>query len=161
MIKTGKVVTLAYTLKDEDGKVLDEANAADPFMYLHGGGQIVPGLESALEGLDTGAKKDVVVSAEEGYGEYDEDLCMTVKRSQFPAEMDVQEGMQFETQSPDGQGMVFTVESMEGDEVEINGNHPLAGEALHFSVEVLGVRDATEEEKKHGHAHGPDGHGHH
>ena len=161
MIKNGMVVGLAYTLKDEDGKVLDEASAQEPFLYLHGGGQIVPGLESGLEGLSVGEKKEVVVSAEEGYGEYDEDLCMTVKRTQFPEEMDVQEGMQFETQSPDGHGMVFTVEGIEGYKVEINGNHPLAGETLNFSIEVLSVREATDDEKTHGHAHGPDGHHHH
>ena len=163
MIKNGKVVNLAYTLKNDGGEVLDQADSKDPFTYLHGGSQIVPGLESALEGLNVGDKKKVTVKPEDGYGEINEELKLSVARSQFPKEMEVEEGMQFETSSPDGAGMVFTVEEIQGDKVMIDGNHPLAGETLHFDVEVLEVRDATAEEVEHGHAHGEDddhGHGH-
>lgn len=161
IIKAGKVVNLSYSLKNDQGETLDQADANDPFVYLHGSQQIVPGLENALEGLKIGDKKKVTVAPAEGYGELDNDLRLTVNRSQFPEGAQLQEGMQFETRSPDGHGLVFTVETIEGDKVHINGNHPLAGQTLHFDVEVLEMRDATEEEQSHGHAHGPDGHHHH
>jgi len=160
MIQNGKVVGLAYVLKDSQGQKLDESNGADPFVYIQGAHQIVPGLENALEGLAVGAKKDVVVSAEEGYGEVNPDLRLTVKRTQFPGATDLQTGMQFQAQGPDGHGMVFTVADIQGEDVTIDGNHPLAGQSLHFSVEVLSIRDATQEEMDHGHVHGPEGHHH-
>ncbi len=159
-IQKGKVVDLSYTLKDSDGELLDQADTQDPFSYLHGADEVVPGLEKALEGLNIGDKKVVVVSAAEGYGEVDEQLKVAVKRSQFPKGADLKAGMQFETESPDGEPMIFEIEKVEGEQVFVNGNHPLAGVTLHFDVEVLGVRDATEEEVEHGHAHGPHGHDH-
>jgi FKBP-type peptidyl-prolyl cis-trans isomerase SlyD len=160
-IKNGKVVDLAYTLKSTDGEVLDQAEKDDPFTYLHGGSQIVPGLESALEGCKAGDKKKVSVEPAEGYGVKNPDLKLVVSRAQFPADVEVESGMQFRAHSADGQEVIFTVESLVGDKVHIDGNHPLAGETLHFDVEVLSVRDATKEELEHGHAHGPDGHHHH
>jgi FKBP-type peptidyl-prolyl cis-trans isomerase SlyD len=160
MIKNGKVVDLRYSLKNSQGELLDEADAADPFTYLHGAQQVVPGLESALEGLKIGDKKKVVVSPEDGYGIKDPKLSMVVKKAQFPGNLELEAGMQFEATSNTGEEIIFTVESIEGDEVRVDGNHPLAGETLHFDVEVLQIRDATQEEIEHGHAHGPDGHGH-
>ncbi len=160
-IENGKVVDLGYTLRNGEGEVLDEADAADAFTYLHGTQQIVPGLESALQGLKVGDKKKVVVSPAEGYGELDPTLKMSVKRSQFPDGEELEEGAMFETENEDGDPVVFTVESIEGDRIHVDGNHPLAGETLHFDVEVLKIRDATSEELEHGHAHGPDGHHHH
>ena len=160
MIKNGKVVDLSYSLKNSKGEVLDQADAKDPFTYLHGAQQIVPGLENALEGMKIGDKKQVTVPPSQGYGEKNPQLKLAVNRSQFPAGMEVQPGMQFEADTGDGHGMMFTVESIQGDKVNIDGNHPLAGETLHFNVEVLNVRDATAEELNHGHAHGPEGHGH-
>jgi FKBP-type peptidyl-prolyl cis-trans isomerase SlyD len=160
-IDEGKVVDLVYSLKNDEGEILDEADRESPFTYLHGGQQIVPGLEKALIGLMIGDKKKVVVSPEEGYGELNPELKLTVARTQFPESLEVEPGMQFEAQTPDGHGVVFTVESLEGDKVHIDGNHPLAGQTLHFEVEVLSMRDATKEELEHGHAHGPDGHHHH
>lgn len=159
-IKTGKVVNLKYTLRNGEGEVLDQSDATHPFLYMHGSSQIIPGLESALEGLKAGDKKMVVVAPEQGYGEKDPQLVIKVKRSQFPEEADVQAGMQFESRSQEGYSMVFTVAEVVGDEVTIDGNHPMAGVTLHFDVEVMDVRDATEEEKSHGHAHGPGGHHH-
>jgi FKBP-type peptidyl-prolyl cis-trans isomerase SlyD len=159
-IQNGKVIQLAYTLTNAAGDVLDRSDKADPFMYLHGAGQIVPGLETGLEGCKVGDKKKVVVPPGAGYGEVDPELKMSVKRTQFPPTVEMEAGMQFESRSPDGQGMIFTIESIEGDQVHIDGNHPLAGQTLHFDVEVLTVRDATEEEQEHGHAHGEGGHGH-
>jgi FKBP-type peptidyl-prolyl cis-trans isomerase SlyD len=159
-IQNGKVVQLAYTLTNTDGDVLDQSDASDPFVYLHGASQIVPGLENGLEGCKAGDKKKVVVPPAAGYGEIDAELKMSVKRTQFPPTVEIEEGMQFESRSPDGHGMIFTIESVEGDQVHIDGNHPLAGQTLNFDVEVLNVRDATEEEQAHGHAHGEGGHGH-
>jgi len=153
------VVELLYTLKDSKGEVIDRSEKDDPLFYLHGEGQIVPGLEKELEGLAAGAKKRVVVSPDEGYGVSNPDLKISVKRSQFPGDVEVKEGMQFQAQAGD-QGVVFTVASIEGDTVMIDGNHPLADQVLHFDVEVVSVREATKEELAHGHAHGPDGHGH-
>lgn len=160
MIQNGKVVGLAYVLKDSKGQTLDESKAGDPFVYIQGANQIVPGLENALEGLTVGAKKDVVVSPEDGYGEVNPGLKLTVKRSQFPGATDIQPGMQFQAQGPDGHGMVFSITDVQGEDVTIDGNHPLAGQSLHFSVEVLSIRDATQEEMDHGHVHGPGGHHH-
>ena len=161
MISEGKVVQLVYLLQDADGKKLDQADASSPFTYLHGSGQIVPGLETALEGMKVGEKKKVVVSPEEGYGEKNPGLRLAVNRTQFPGDMELEVGMQFEADSGNGEGIVFTIEKVEGDQVHIDGNHPMAGVTLHFSVEVLGVREATAEEAEHGHAHGPGDHHHH
>lgn len=161
MIKDGTVVNLAYTLKNHEGEVLDSADENDPFVYLHGASQILPGLEKPLEGLKPGDTKKIEVKAADGYGEINSELKLTVKRSQFPEGAELTEGMQFETEGPDGAGYVFLVERVEGDQVHLDGNHPLAGQDLFFDVRVLEVRDATEEEKAHGHAHGPDGHHHH
>lgn len=161
MITNGKVVQLNYLLQDSEGKNLDQADSNHPFTYLHGSGQIVPGLEAALEGLKIGDKKDVVVAPADGYGEKNPNLRLVVDRSQFPQGMDLEVGMQFEADSGNGEGLVFTIEKIEDKKVHIDGNHPLAGVTLHFHVEVLTVRDATEEELDHGHAHGEDGHHHH
>ncbi len=159
MIQDGKVVYLKYLLKSSEGEVLDEADVNDPFIYLHGAHQIVPGLESALKGLNLGDKKQVSVQPQDGYGVVDPKLKMAVKRSQFPSDVQLEEGMQFQVDTNDGHEMLFTVEAVKGDQVHVNGNHPLAGQVLHFDVEVLKIRDATEEEISHGHAH--DGHHHH
>ena len=161
MIQNGKVVGIAYELKDSEGETIDQAGRDDPFIYLHGASQIVPGLEEALMGLKEGDKKSVVIQPDQAYGEVNPGLVMTVNKSQFPNAEKIEAGMQFQAQSPEGHGMIFTIAEVNGDQVTIDGNHPLAGEALHFAVEVLSVRDATEEEKSHGHAHGPGGHHHH
>lgn len=160
MITKGKVVSLAYSLKNEAGEVLDSGDKSNPFAYLHGMNQIVPGLERALEGMKTGEKKSVEIEPKDGYGEYDKGLIVQVSKTQFPPNVQLRPGMQFEGGSPDGSPLVFTVEKVEGDAVTVNGNHPLAGETLYFDIEVLSVRDATADEMSHGHAHG-DGSGHH
>ena len=160
MVSAGKVVNITYCLTDTEGNILDKSDAADPFTYLHGEQQIVPGLEQALEGLKVGDKKKVEVSPELGYGETDPSLQLTVKRTQFPKDLEIKVGMQFEAASPDGHGIMFTIKGVEDDKVHIDGNHPMAGKTLHFDVEILAVRDVTEEEKSHGHAHAGDGHHH-
>src|ERR1700761_312578 len=106
-ISDGKVVQLSYSLTNAKGELLDRADRDEPFTYLHGASQIVPGLESALNGLKTGDKKKVVVAAADGYGEIDKELHLTVKRTQFPADVKIEPGMQFETRGPDGTGTIF------------------------------------------------------
>ena len=161
MIKHGSVVSMSYRLTNDAGEELDRAEKAEPFTYLHGVGQIVPGLQDALEGLKIGDKRSVVLQPEEAYGDVNEQLRITVDRSDFPPNVSIAPGMQFMADMGQGQQMVFTVTDVDGDAISVDGNHPLAGETLHFDVEIIGIREATQEEMAHGHAHGPDGHHHH
>ena len=161
MVKKNSVVSLSYCLKNANGEELDRADKDKPFAYLHGNGQMVPGLEKELDGLAIGDKKDVTVSPAEGYGDLNPELRNEVDRANFPKDADIQPGMQFEGQGDGGTRAVFTVKAVVGDKIHVDGNHPLAGETLHFSIEIAGVRDATQEELTHGHAHGEGGaHGH-
>ncbi len=148
---------MGYRLTDANGQELDKADSSAPLSYLHGHQQIVPGLEKALEGMQVGEKKDVSLTPEEGYGEVNPDLRLKLPRTQFPKEMEITPGLQFQASLGDRQH-VFTIVADEGENVKIDGNHPLAGQALNFSVEILGIREATKEELEHGHSH--DG-GHH
>ena len=161
MVKKNSVVSLSYCLKNSNGVELDSADKNQPFAYLHGMGQMVPGLEKELEGLTIGDKKDVTVSPAEGYGDLNPQLRIEVDRANFPKDADIQPGMQFEGKGDGGTQTVFTVKAVVGDKIHVDGNHPLAGETLHFSIEVTGVRDATQEELTHGHAHGEGGAHHH
>jgi FKBP-type peptidyl-prolyl cis-trans isomerase SlyD len=160
VIDKDKVVSLHYTLTGSDGEVLDRSEEGEPFDYLHGAGNIVPGLERALEGRGHGDELRVAVAAEDGYGERDEEMLLVVQRDRFEAAGPLETGMRFQADTPVG-ARVFTIIGIDGDEVTIDGNHPLAGETLNFDVKVTGVRDATAEELAHGHPHGPDGHHHH
>lgn len=160
VIGSGKVVGMSYSLTDDKGVILDQASHAEPFLFIQGSSQIVPGLETALVGLKVGEKKKVSVSPEEGYGPLHDGLKMTVNKDQFPGIENIEAGMQFQAQSPEGHGMVFTIIEVKGEEVTIDGNHPLAGQTLHFDVEILSMRDATSEEMSHGHVHGEGGHHH-
>lgn len=153
-----KVVTIDYTLTDDQGNVIDKSEGGQ-FAYLHGAQNIIPGLEQALEGKSAGDAVQVKVSPEEGYGQRDDALQQQVPREMF-GEHDPQVGMQFHAQTPDGQMITVTVVGAEGDQVTVDANHPLAGVNLNFDVEILEVRDATEEEVSHGHVHGPGGHEH-
>ena len=160
MIKKNKVVSMSYCLKNTKGEELDRADTDKPLDYLHGGGNIVPGLESALEGLKIGDKKEVTVEPEDGYGEILTDLKREVERKAFPADQKIASGMQFMAELSDGKKHPFNVVEIKEDKVQVDGNHPLAGQTLQFSVEIMKVRDATPEELKHGHAHGEGGHHH-
>ena len=160
MIKKDSVVSLRYILKNKNGEELDRSENATPLAYMHGYGQIVPGLENVLEGLAVGDKKEVTVTPQEGYGEVQPELKMKVGRDKFPADVNIERGMQFSSKMEDGGEIPFTVLAIEGDDVLLDGNHPLAGETLHFSVEVVEVRSATAEELQHGHVHGAGGHHH-
>ena len=153
-----KVALIHYTLKNAGGEVLDSSEGHDPLAYLHGAGNIIIGLENALEGKAAGDKLEVSVEAAEAYGEYDESLVQPVPRSQF-GEHEVEVGLQFHADTAIGPRVV-TVTAIDGDDVIIDANHQLAGEDLHFKVEVVEVREATAEELDHGHVHGPEGHEH-
>ena len=153
------VVTLDYTLKDNDENVLDSSNDGS-FSYLHGASNIIPGLENALTGKTTGDELSVSIAPEDAYGEHDDDKTQTVPRNMFPPEHEIEVGMQFHAQAPDGQQLMVKVIGLEGDNVVVDGNHPLAGVQLNFDVKVMDVRQATAEELEHGHAHGPDDHTH-
>jgi len=161
VIEKGKVVTISYLLKNSAGEELDRAESGDPLVYLHGMGQLVPGLERHLEGLKGGdTLTKVEVPPAEAYGEIRSELKLTVTRDQFPDDAEIEPGMRFWAHTPEGEQHPFTVLALNGEVVEIDGNHPLAGMTLYFDIEVHEVREATKEELDHGHAHGPGGHHH-
>lgn len=155
-----KVVTIDYTLKAEDGTLLDKSEAGEPLAYIHGIGNLIPGVEKALEGKGSGENVKIMVSPEEGYGVRNEALVQTMPKSQFDFVDEVSVGMQFQAQDPSGQPVILTVTGVEGEEVTLDGNHPLAGLKLDFDITVADIRDATSEELDHGHVHGPGGHHH-
>ena len=153
------VVTIDYTLKDDEGTILDSSTEGN-FAYLHGANNIIPGLENALTGKSAGDEVDVSVSPAEGYGERNDTMIQAVPRDMFDSEQEIQVGMQFHAQSPEGEMIVVTVTDVEGDDITVDGNHPLAGVNLNFGVKVVDVREASQEEIDHGHVHGPGGHQH-
>lgn len=159
-IAKGSVVAVDYSLHLGDGRVVDASEPGDPLTYLHGEGQIVPGLEAALEGLEVGAAKQVVVAPDQGYGLHDARGVQEVPRQAFPPGFDAKPGMELTAEGSDGEPVPFVIREVKPDSLVIDLNHPLAGKTLHFDVTVREVRAATPEELEHGHAHGPDGHGH-
>ncbi|MGC3873999.1 FKBP-type peptidyl-prolyl cis-trans isomerase [Halomonas sp. GXIMD04776] len=158
-IAQNSVVAFHYTLTNDAGEVLDSSEGREPLTYLHGSGNIIPGLEKELEGRENGEKLQVTVTPEEGYGENQPALVQEVPRDAFQGVESVEPGMQFQAQTQGGPLMV-TVTSVEGDTVTVDGNHPLAGQKLNFDVKIAEVREATEEEVEHGHVHGEGGHQH-
>jgi FKBP-type peptidyl-prolyl cis-trans isomerase SlyD len=158
-IEKNRVVTLNYTLRDEQGTVIDTSSGRAPLAYLHGKGNIIPGLEDALAGKAAGDTLDVTVAPERGYGPRDERLVQIVPRVRFGEISSLAPGMQVQTGGPQGRRTV-TVVRVDPDFVTVDGNHPLAGRTLHFSVEIADVRKATHEEVSHGHVHGAGGHHH-
>ena len=156
---TTQIMGFHYTLRDNDGNVIDSSNDGAPLLFMLGSGHIIPGLESEISDLAIGDKKNVEVQAADAYGEVIDDLRVTVQRSQFPEGDELKEGDQFRVNS-DPNTPVFTIVKIENDDIHIDGNHPLAGVDLVFDVEITEKRDATEEEIAHGHAHGPGGHHH-
>ena len=152
-IAADKVVSIHYTLTNEAGETLDSSRErGEPLAYLHGHGNIIPGLETALDGRESGEQLDVTVEPAEAYGERHDALIQDVPREAFQGVDELEPGMQFQAQT-EGGPRLFIVTEVKGEEVTVDGNHPLAGERLHFNVEVAEVRDATEEEKSHGHVH--------
>lgn len=158
-IQNGHVVEIEYTLRDDDNDVIDSSEGEAPLTYLHGVGQIVPGLERALVGKTIGDALKVSVPPEEGYGMWQADHVVVVPRSRLPASPDPEVGMELEASGPQGEFVLRVIE-IEGENVTLDGNHPLAGRTLHFEVTVRGVREATPEEQSHGHAHGEHDHHH-
>ena len=159
LIRENSVVSVNYTLTDDDGKVLDSSDGSKPMVYLHGAGNIVPGLEKALVGKGAGDSLKVRVEPAEAYGEVIPDGIKTIERSAFEGVDVVEVGMAFDAQAPDGTEQHIVVTKVEGDNVTIDINHPLAGVALNFDITILSVREATKEELDHGHTH-EDGHSH-
>ena len=158
-ISKNSVVSIQYTLTDDQNDVLDRSSAQDPLVYLHGTGSLIPGLEKTLEGCIAGDKLKVSVKPEDGYGIRDDKMLQNVQKSEFPQGEELQVGMSFQVNGENGP-MVLTVVEIRGEEVIVDSNHPLAGVNLHFDVEVMSVREATENELSHGHAHGPNDHHH-
>jgi FKBP-type peptidyl-prolyl cis-trans isomerase SlyD len=158
-ITKNKVATFDYTLKNDQGEVLDSSDGGHPLAYLHGVGSLIPGLEKALEGRSPGDSLQVSIPPKDAYGLRDESLRQQVSLSQFDSVDNLQIGMQFLLPSEDGDRVV-RVEEIQGNKVTIDGNHQLAGMTLHFDVTIREVRDATKAEKAHGHVHGPGGHHH-
>ena len=159
-IEKNKVALLEYTLTDSAGEVMDTSEGGDPLAYIQGIGNLIPGLEEELEGKSAGDELNVVVQPEKGYGVRNDALVQQVNREVFQGVDELQVGMQFHAQGEDGGNHMIWITEINGDDVTIDGNHPLAGQTLTFDVKVLEVRDATAEELDHGHVHGPGGHHH-
>ncbi len=158
-VKDKDVVTLEYTLT-VDGEVVDSSEQHGPVAYIHGMGQLVPGLEKEIEGMAEGETKEVVVTPEEGYGPEDPAAYISLPRSEFPPEIPLEPGTVIQLSDPQGRVYNATIHEVRDDQVVLNFNHPLAGKTLHFTVKVVSVREATPEELAHGHVHGEGGHAH-
>jgi FKBP-type peptidyl-prolyl cis-trans isomerase SlyD len=156
-IKKDSVVSFNYTLKDDTGDIIDSSAPGEPLAYLHGHGNIVPGLERELEGKAAHDKLSVKIAPADAYGEYDKNLVQKIPRRSLKGIAKVTVGMRLHAQTPQGPQAV-TVTAVTGDMVTIDANHPLAGQNLNFDIEIVDVRDATAEELAHGHVHGPGGH---
>ncbi|TWI54887.1 FKBP-type peptidyl-prolyl cis-trans isomerase SlyD [Pseudomonas duriflava] len=159
-IAAKKAVSIDYTLTNDAGEVIDSSAGGAPLVYLHGAGNIIPGLERSLEGKQAGDELNVSVEPEEAYGEYSPELVATLNREMFEGVDELEVGMQFHASGPDGGMQIVTVRDIDGNDVTVDGNHPLAGQRLNFKVKVVNVRDASDEEVAHGHVHGEGGHQH-
>jgi len=149
------VVTMDYTLT-VNGEVIDSSDGSDPLEFLQGHQNIVPGLEREIYGLKIGESKKVTVTPAEGYGEVDLDAFLDISRSEFPDDIPLEIGVELDLRDDDGEVMSATISQVEGDNVQLDLNHPLAGETLEFDVKIVGLRQPTDEEMEHGHVHGSD-----
>jgi FKBP-type peptidyl-prolyl cis-trans isomerase SlyD len=159
MIADQKVVSLNFTVKDGEEQVIDSSEGGAPLVYLHGQKNIIPGLEAALEGKAIGDEFDVTIEPAEGYGDYNEEILQVMPKEAFQGVETIEPGMVFTAQTQNGP-VQLAVTKIEGEEVTVDPNHPLAGKTLNFTGSVIEVRDATEEELAHGHVHGEGGHQH-
>lgn len=155
-----RVIGFHYTLTDKTGTVLDSSIGDEPLYFLENSQQIIPGLEKVIAIMNVGDKNKIEVKAPEAYGDVNPELVVKVKKTQFPPDAKLTVGDQFQVNN-DAHSPVFTIMSIESDEVTVDGNHPMAGKDLFFDVEIVGMREATKEEETHGHAHGAHGQGHH
>ena len=160
LIANQHVVAIDYTLSNDAGEVIDSSAGAEPLVYLHGAGNIIAGLEKALLGKAVGDELDVSIEPKDAYGEYSAELITNLGREMFEGVDQLEVGMQFHASAPDGGMQIVTIRDIDGDQVTIDGNHPLAGQQLNFKVKVVSVRAASEEELAHGHVHGEGGHQH-
>jgi FKBP-type peptidyl-prolyl cis-trans isomerase SlyD len=151
-VENNKVVRLDYTLTVE-GQVVDTSEESEPIEFIQGKGQIIPGLEKELYGMDEGDSKEITIPASDAYGDVDETAVMDVPREQFPPEVPLQEGVQIQVRSVEGQVLDARISSVGDETIELDFNHPLAGKELNFQVTVVEVRDATADEISHGHVH--------
>jgi FKBP-type peptidyl-prolyl cis-trans isomerase SlyD len=161
VIADGQVVIMQYTLKADDGELLDASTPEEPMAYLHGAENIVPGLEQALTGKSVGYKGKVTVAPADGYGEREDEEPDVIPRKAFPPDMEIEPGMTFMAEGPDNEHAPIWIVGVEGDKVLVDSQHPLAGKTLHFEVEIIGIRAASKDELAHGHPHGADGHSGH
>ncbi len=146
-IEEGKVVTLEFRVYDnKTNELLEDTKEVGPFFYIHGFGYFVPKVEEELEGKEAGYSTKIALTAEEGYGEYDEDLVMEMDRKDFVEFEDIYEGLDFIADLEDGSEQSFVITKIEDDVVTADGNHPFAGKDVRFEIEVTGVREATEKE---------------
>ena len=152
-VHSGKVVTIDFVLKNSAGDIIDSTDDGE-FVYLHGASNIIPGLEREMEGKSIGDVFTAKIAPEDGYGPRDDRLVQVVSRDTFEEGAEVILGMQFHAQSEKGDPMIITITDIQGDRITIDGNHSLAGEELFFDVKILDIREATEDEVSHGHAHG-------
>jgi FKBP-type peptidyl-prolyl cis-trans isomerase SlyD len=158
VVSDGMVVTLDYILKVDD-QVIDSSKDSEPIQFIQGQQHIIPGLEKELYGMAEGEGKEVVVSPTEGYGEVELDDGMDVPKSEFPPQIPLESGTELQLRNEEGETINARITSVGSEVVHLDFNHPLAGKELHFSVEVVGLRPATEEELEHGHVH-DGGHAH-
>src|SRR4030095_5937864 len=151
-VQDGVVVSIEYTLH-VDGELLDTSEGQGPLQFLAGYGNIIPGVESEMQGMKIGDSKDVVVQPADGYGEFDDQAFMNVPRDQFPKDMQLTEGVELTVRDDEGHARYARVNDIEGEVVTLNFNHPLAGDELHFHVKVVALREPSDEELEHGHVH--------
>ena len=157
-VQDGVVVSMEYSLHVE-GELLDTSDGQGPLQFLVGYGNVIAGLESEMMGMKIGDSKDVVVQPEDGYGEFDDDAFMNVPKKDFPQDMPLEVDAELTVRDEEGHARYARVDSIEGDTVRLDFNHPLAGAELHFNVKVVALREPSEEELEHGHVH-EDGHSH-
>ena len=150
-IANGYVVEMNYTLTDNSGEVLDTSNGKAPLAYIQGKNNIIPGLEKEMMGKKVGDTFKVTVAPEEGYGKRNEAMIQSVSKEQFgPEANNVEVGMKFQLEGPEGKMLLVTAIEVKESEVVLDGNHPLAGQTLHFDIEVMSLREATKEELEAG-----------
>lgn len=157
-VQNNVVVSMEYTLQVENEEI-DSSKGQDPLQFLVGHGNIISGLEREMMGMKVGESKDVVIQPADAYGEFDDEAYLDVPRSEFPQDMPIEEGTELTVRDEADQARYARIEAIDGDRVRLNFNHPLAGDELHFSVKVVGLREPTSEELEHGHVH-EDGHHH-